>query len=89
MDKLTIITPKGSICQRRGKDGGEGIQYLVRDGPDRKTSKAYWIDSDLLHSPENKKEIEHFMVKVWNNIYLVNTKTSLDQGVRVRVGPSH
>ena len=84
MDKLTVITPKGSICQRRGKDGG--IQYLVRDG---KTSKAYWFDSELLNSPENKKEIEHFMVKIWSNIYLFNTKTSLDQGVWMVYGPSH
>lgn len=46
---------KGTVCQRRAKDGV--IQFLVKTG-----SKANWINSDQLSSPRGAKEIEVFMV---------------------------
>lgn len=48
-------SPKGNIRQRRRRDGV--IQYLVIFG-----SKTLWINSNHLFSPEDKKEIEAFMV---------------------------
>ena len=54
---MEAYIPLGHIRERRGRDGV--IQYLVRHG---ETSKAYWVDSDQLSSPEDQKKIEFFMV---------------------------
>ena len=48
-------SPKGKVRQRRHSDGV--VQYLVKDG-----STAHWVNSDQLSSPEDKKEVEIFMV---------------------------
>ena len=48
-------SPKGKVRQRRKRDGL--IQYLVKTGSD-----AHWINSNELSSPEDKKEVEIFLV---------------------------
>ena len=46
---------RGERAQRRKRDGL--IQYLVKTGSD-----AHWINSNELSSPEDKKEVEIFLV---------------------------